>query len=169
MPTLATAAAIRSAAGDREGALRYVAELAAVTRDRDPSKRAHELPLPTRVAVTWGSAAIARGMVPDGEPVYLRSRLCTTSSHAILAEADGNPHEASERFTGCRAVAGPPTGTRWRRRMPGSEPPDASERSAEPGKYIGTLQQRDRWRRPCGRRRSSQRFAAGGRRSGSSA
>ena len=95
VPTFATAAAIRSAAGDGEGALRHVSELAAVTSDRDPSKRAHELPLATRVAIAWGSADLARGMVPNGEPNYLRSRLCIASSLAMLAEVDGNIAEAA--------------------------------------------------------------------------
>lgn len=99
VPSFATAAAIRSAAGDGEAALRYVAQLASVTRDRDPSKRAHELAVATRVAVAWGAADLARGMVPNGEPNYLRSRLCIASSLALLAEADGDLAGAANRHT----------------------------------------------------------------------
>ncbi|MBI2781342.1 MAG: AAA family ATPase [Chloroflexi bacterium] len=94
VPSFATAAAIRAAAGDGETALRMIAELAALTRDLDPSKRAHELPIATRVAVGWGSADLARGMIPDGDPVYLRSKLCTAASRAVLTEADGRLEEA---------------------------------------------------------------------------
>jgi hypothetical protein len=98
VPAYATAAAIRSAAGDGEAALRHVAKLAAVTRDRDPSKRAHELAVATRVAVAWGAPELARGMVPNGEPNYLRSRLCIASSLAQLAEADGDLADAATRY-----------------------------------------------------------------------
>ena len=76
VPSFATAAAIRSAAGDARGRCGTSRSSAAVTRDRDPSKRAHELPVATRIAVTWGAAEIARGDGPEGEPNYLRSRLC---------------------------------------------------------------------------------------------
>jgi DNA-binding SARP family transcriptional activator len=95
---LPTAAAIRSAAGDRDAALRLIAELAATTRDRDPSKRAHELPLATRICVAWGSADLARSMLPAGESNYLRSRLCIAASEAMLTEADGDLAAASRQF-----------------------------------------------------------------------
>jgi hypothetical protein len=95
VPAFATAAAIRSAAGDGEAALAFIGELATATRDRDPSKRAHELPVATRVAVKFGAADLARGMTPDGEPNYLRSRLCIAASRAMLAESDGALEEAS--------------------------------------------------------------------------
>jgi DNA-binding SARP family transcriptional activator len=98
VPSFATAAAIRAAAGEGETALRLIAELAEVTRDRDPSKRAHELPTATRVAVEWGSADLARGMIPDGDPVYLRSKLCIAASRALLAEADGDLEDAVVRY-----------------------------------------------------------------------
>jgi hypothetical protein len=75
-----------------------ISELAEVTRDRDPSKRAHELPTATRVAVGGGSADLARAMIPDGEPLYLRSKLCIAASRAILAEADGDLEDASLRY-----------------------------------------------------------------------
>jgi DNA-binding SARP family transcriptional activator/tetratricopeptide (TPR) repeat protein len=95
VPTFATAATIRAAAGDGEPALRLVRELAEATHDRDPSKRAHELPATTRVAVAFGSAEIARRMIPEGEPTYLRSRLCIAISRALLAESDGAFDEAA--------------------------------------------------------------------------
>src|SRR4029079_13604776 len=91
---LPTAAAIRTAAGDREAALRLIAELAAETRDRDPSKRAHELPRATRVCFAWDSADLARSMLPSGESNYLRSRLCIAASEAVLTESSGGPRGA---------------------------------------------------------------------------
>jgi hypothetical protein len=94
---LPTAAAIRTAAGDRDGALRLIAELAAETRDRDPSKRAHELPLATRVCVAWDSADLARSMLPSGESNYLRSRLCIAASEAMLTESTGDLEAASRQ------------------------------------------------------------------------
>ena len=94
VPAYATAATIRAGIGDAEAALRHVASLAAATRDRDPSKRAHELPSSTRVAVALGAADLARGMIPDGEPNYLRSQLCIAASKAMLAEAEGALEEA---------------------------------------------------------------------------
>ena len=98
VPAFATAAAIRAAVGDGAAAVRLVGELAAETRDRDPSKRAHELPMVTRVAVAWGAADLARAMIPSGEPNYLRSRLCIATSRAILAEADGELEDAGRRY-----------------------------------------------------------------------
>jgi DNA-binding SARP family transcriptional activator len=98
VPAYATGAAIRAAAGDDQGALGFVAELAAETRDRDPSKRAHELPTATRVAIAHGAPDLARGMVPDGEPNYLRSRLCIAASTAMLAESDGAIDEAARLY-----------------------------------------------------------------------
>jgi len=104
VPAFATAASIRSLVGDGAAAVELVRQLADATRDRDPSKRAHELPQATRVAVAWGAADLARGMVPDGEPNYLRSQLCIASSEAILAEADGDVEGAARRYV--EAAAG---------------------------------------------------------------
>lgn len=98
VPAFATAAAIRSALGDGPAAVRHIEDLAAATRGRDPSKPAHELPTATRIAVAWGSKDVARSMIPDGEPGYLRSRLCVAASRAKLAEADGDLDEALRRY-----------------------------------------------------------------------
>jgi len=98
VPAFATAASIRSLAGDGAAAIELVRELADATRDRDPSKRAHELSEATRVAVAWGAADLARGMIPDGEPNYLRSQLCIAASLATLAEADGDADVAAGRY-----------------------------------------------------------------------
>jgi DNA-binding SARP family transcriptional activator len=100
---LPTAAAIRSAAGDGKAALALIAELAAETRDRDPSKRAHELPQATRVAIAWGSADLARSMLPLGEPNYLRSRLCIAASEAMLIESGGDLGAASRAYEAAAA------------------------------------------------------------------
>jgi DNA-binding SARP family transcriptional activator len=98
VPALSTGAAIRSAVGDGVGALQLIEELAEQTRDRDPSKRAHNLTLATRVAVAWGAADLARSMVPSGEPNYLRSRLCIAASEAMLTEASGDLEAASLQY-----------------------------------------------------------------------
>jgi len=98
VPAFATGAVIRSQIGDGTAAVGLVRELADATRDRDPSKRAHELPEATRVAVAWGAADLARGMIPDGEPNYLRSQLCIAASRAALAEADGDVADAARRY-----------------------------------------------------------------------
>jgi hypothetical protein len=95
VPAFASGAAIHAAAGDGEEAVRLIRELAAAMQDRDPSKRAHELPTATRVAVAFGAADVARAMIPEGEPNYLRSRLCIAASRAMLAESDGADEEAA--------------------------------------------------------------------------
>jgi hypothetical protein len=69
-----------------------------VTGFGDPSKRALERPEATRVAVAWGSAGLARSMLPTGEPNYLRSRLCIAASQAMLTEAEGDLDAASRDY-----------------------------------------------------------------------
>ncbi|HJP88093.1 MAG TPA: BTAD domain-containing putative transcriptional regulator [Candidatus Limnocylindrales bacterium] len=95
VPAYATGAAIHAAAAQGENAVLLIRELADAMRDRDPSKRAHELPTATRVAVAFGAADVARAMIPEGEPNYLRSRLCIAAGRAILAESDGALEEAA--------------------------------------------------------------------------
>lgn len=103
VPTFATAAAIRSAAGDRDAALGLIGELVTELLDRDPPKRAHELPVIVRVAVAGGRPELGRELAPDDEPPYERARLCVSTGWAELAEADGNLELAVEQHSATAA------------------------------------------------------------------
>lgn len=90
VPTFATAAAIRSAAGDRDAALGLIAELTSELADRDAPKQSHELPIVARIAVRWGERGVARTAMPDGVSPYERSRCCVAAGRATVAEAEGD-------------------------------------------------------------------------------
>jgi hypothetical protein len=111
VPALATAAAARHLAGDTTGALAFIEELVALTRDRDVSRQIQELPVVARIGAAAGKPAIAQALVPVDDVAFTRGRLCVTSARAVLAEAAQEVQDARELYaaaaTGWRAFGNP--------------------------------------------------------------
>lgn len=101
-PALAAGAALRVADGDVASAIALIAELDAVTRDRDASQRLHELPHAARVCLWGGHIEVAEALLPEHPPSYLRARLCLASVHAIFAEAHGDAAGAASLYVDAR-------------------------------------------------------------------
>ena len=99
VPALATAAAVRHAMGDAQGAVDLIEELEERTRGRVVLRRVQELPVVARICAATGATATARAFIPsDGDLFFARGRLCVTAARAVLAEADGEIEEARDLY-----------------------------------------------------------------------
>jgi DNA-binding SARP family transcriptional activator len=101
VPALATAAAVRQASGDAQGAADLIAELEEGTRHRVVFRRVQELPIAARIGAAGGSTATARALLPPGGDLFFaRGRHSVMAARAILAEASGDIEAARELYAG---------------------------------------------------------------------
>ncbi|TAK00819.1 MAG: hypothetical protein EPO36_07515 [Chloroflexota bacterium] len=99
VPALATAAMVRHGLGDTSGAVALIAQLEAITRDRDVSRRVQELPVAVRILVAGNAVDLAEELAPrDAKLPFWRGQLCVASGRAMVAEAQGDFHLAEALY-----------------------------------------------------------------------
>jgi len=97
-PTLATAAMVRVASNDHEGATDLLEQADRTPHVRETPYYPAYLPTMVRAAVQAGVVPLAEHLAGGFEPVYPYQEHALSSAQAILAEARGSPERAVERY-----------------------------------------------------------------------
>jgi len=97
-PTLATAAMVRVASNDHEGATDLLEQADRTPHVRETPYYPAYLPTMVRAAVQAGVVPLAEPRGGGFEPVYPYQEHALSSAQAILAEARGSPERAVERY-----------------------------------------------------------------------
>ena len=99
-PSLATAAYIRSAAGDAAGAIALIEEMETLSRGQDLSRRAHDLALVARICLAHRAVDLAERFIPEHmTPSPTRGQLGVVTTRAVIAEGARDLPRAIEAWT----------------------------------------------------------------------